>query len=286
MKWERFLGIDKLNPLAHANLLAARLSRLPVYTRNNVVKWMNKIVRVFEDIDPVEVCTTLNEERRESGFPEITNLSIIEEQILNQKDHYQRGIWEAMAKLPQAGTEVTDIITVAVESATSNGKKHCPLLIEDLVANYEVLTQKQETLEKIEKRIEKAHKDLRVQIEEQKMDDKRNEVISTDPIHNLLNSLKVLVIELHLNDWHQIAKPIQLIRKINGQRHEASLRLGERSRQMAIHLFNEYGELELSQQLMDTIKKVFSDVSEIRERITQDTKALDEKAKQQKQKEC
>lgn len=272
----KFLGIDKLNPIARANLIAARILRLSMYTRDNVIKWINEIVRAFEVIDPIEVCTTLNEERKAAGCPQITNLSMIEEQIQNRRYHYGEVIWRAIAKLSSAGKEVVGIITVVVESATSNEEKYCPILIEDLVDAYEEWIQKQEVLEKIEKEIETLNMEFRFQIDRELTKDRFG-------IESLRDSISVLKLNLLIKKWHNIAHPIQVIKKIRGQHHEASHRLGENMRQLAIHLFNEYNKLDLSQEILSMLQEVFAEVPAIVERIVTDLETLNEIAERREQ---
>ena len=76
-----FLGIHTLTPIARANLLAARMLRLPDYTPNVVAEWILAIAQTFETIDPSEVRAILNVERGESGFPKIIGLSDITSEI-------------------------------------------------------------------------------------------------------------------------------------------------------------------------------------------------------------
>ena len=84
-----FLGMDTLTPIARANLLAARMLRLPDYTPNVVAEWILAIVKTFESINPSEIRATLNVEREASGFPKIIDLSAIEMEIQNCRRYYQ-----------------------------------------------------------------------------------------------------------------------------------------------------------------------------------------------------
>ncbi|MYF98045.1 Hsp70 family protein, partial [Candidatus Poribacteria bacterium] len=88
----KFLGFDKLNPLARANLLAARMLRLHDYASEVITEWIIAIAQAFDRLDPLEVCTILNTERQESGFPEINNISDVETAIREIRQYYKQVI--------------------------------------------------------------------------------------------------------------------------------------------------------------------------------------------------
>jgi hypothetical protein len=96
--------MDKLMPIAQANLLAAGLSRLPNYSSDDVAEWIVsewivKIANVFEAIDPEEVRTTINNERIVSRFPMVEDLSAIEMEIKERRHYYRRVITTALDNL-------------------------------------------------------------------------------------------------------------------------------------------------------------------------------------------
>ena len=109
-----FFGIDKLEPITRANLLAARISCLPNYISDEVAKWILELAKVFEVINPAEVCKTLNRERRESGFPEIIDLSAIAAEIQNRRHYYHQVIRYVLEKL--SAEERSRTVTMLVAS--------------------------------------------------------------------------------------------------------------------------------------------------------------------------
>ena len=55
-------------PIARANLLAARMLRLPDYRYDVVAEWVLAIAETFEAINPEDLRATLNGERRRVRF--------------------------------------------------------------------------------------------------------------------------------------------------------------------------------------------------------------------------
>jgi hypothetical protein len=260
------LSIGTLNPLAHANLLAARIARLPDYTLNDVTEWVLEIARVFEKVKPTKVLVTLNQERAGSEFPKITDLSVITAEIQNRRHYYRQIIRSALENL--SVEERTKAVTMAVESAedpfsvlmeNSATEDTCPLLIEDLVDVYEIGIQ--EFLNAQEKNIETQ--DTRVR---KTADANLSDESFTTIVDEFIQAVK---------NWDAIAQPIQVSRKRQGLHHEESLRVGKDARQLAIYLYNEHDKLESSRQLIGILKKVFAEIPEVAEQLAEDAEALD-----------
>ena len=265
----KFLGIDELNPIARANLLAARMSRLPDYTPDVVAEWISAITEAFEAVNPAEVCAILNVDRRVSNFPEITDLLVIETEIRNRRLYYQQVIKSALEHILTAKARVRAVTTILlkIESPTESGENRWSILIEDTVDSYEVGAQA--FLETVENNIERLNKKLRTAAEEEKAD--------TDfapMVDELLQTVK---------DWDTIAQPIQLNKNRQGLRHNASHDVADRVRQLAIHLFNEYDKLDFSQKILNVVQEVFTEIPAIAERITADLETLNKIAKQREQ---
>ena len=263
----KFLGIDKLNPVTQANLLAARMLRLPDHTADADAKWILAIAQAFEAINPPEVCAILNAERGESGFPEITELSDITSEIQNCRHYYQQVIKFVLDNIPSAKERVRAVMMV-VESATDSATNHWQTLIEDTVDAYEEVAET--FLETEEKNIETQNKKLRIAADEETSD-----AILAPMVDELLQTVK---------DWDVIAQPIQLNKNRQGLRHTISHNVADRVQLLAIFLFNEYDKLYFSQQILNTLKEVFAEVPEINDCITADLETLNKIANQREQK--
>ena len=262
-----FLGIHILTPIARANLLAARMLRLPDYTLDIVAEWILAIVQTFENINPSEVQAILNVEREDSDFPEVTELSAIALEIQNCRRYYQQVIKFALDNIHSAKGRVKAVMIV-VESATDSDTNHWSILVEDTVDAYEEGAEA--ILETEEKNIETQDKKIRIAADEGTAD-----AILAPMVDELLQSVK---------DWEIIAQPIQLNRNRQGLHHNTSHNVADRVRLLAIFLFNEYDKLYFSLQILNALKEVFAEVPEINDRITADLEILNKIANQREQK--
>lgn len=251
-----------LTPVAQANLLAAALASLVEFKSDRLAQWILKISWAFEDIDPESLRIVINEERVVSGFPEVSDLSIIEAEVQERRRHYRQIIKAALDKIPSK--ELVEAVTIAVESATNDGEAHGPILIADLVDSYEVEAQGF---------LDKEEGNIRVLVEKLRsaVDAERSDSTLAPMVNQLIQVVK---------NWDTVAQPIQVSTKSRGLDHDASHRVAGLVRGLAIHMFNEHGKLDFSQQLTNMLQEVFAEVGEVAERIAEDADALGEIAEQ------
>jgi len=256
------LAVDKLTSIARANVLAAGLARLPDHNADGVAEWILEISWAFEDIDPEELGVIINEERVVSGFPEVSDLSAIEAEIQARRRHYRNVIKSALDNL--SPKELVKAVTVAVESATNLGQEHGPILIDDLVDSYEV--EAQGFLDKEESNIKALVERTWAAVDAEQSD---------SAIAPMVNQLMQIV-----KNWDTVAQPIQVSTMSRGLDHDASHRVASLVRDLAIHMFNEHGKLDFTQQLTNMLQEVFAEVVEVAERTAEDADALDDIAEQ------
>lgn len=257
------LAVGNLSSIARANLLAAGIARLPDHNADDVAEWILEIAWVFEDLDPDELSVIINEERIVSGFPEVSDLSAVEAEIQERRRHYRKVIKSALDNL--SPKELVEAVTVTVESATDDGEEHGPILIADLVDSYEV--EAQGFLDKEEGNIKALVGKLRAAVDAERSD---------STLAPMVNQLIQIV-----KNWDTVAQPIQVSTKSRGLDHDASHRVANLVRSLAIHMFNEHGKLDFSQQLTNMLQEVFAEVAEVAERTAEDADALAEIAEEQ-----
>ena len=257
------LGVDNLSSIARANLLASGLSRLPENNADDVAEWILDIAWAFEDLGPDELSVIINEERVVSGFPEVVDLSAVESEIQERRRHYRQIIKSALDNL--SPKELVKAVTIAVESATDDGEEHGPILIADLIDSYEV--EAQGFLDKEEGNIRALVEKLWAAVDAERPD---------STLAPMVNQLIQVV-----KNWDTVAQPIQVSTKSRGLDHDASHRVANLVRSLAIHMFNEHGKLEFSQQVTKMLKEVFAEVGDVAERIAEDADALDEIVEEQ-----
>jgi len=261
---EELSATTGLPAMARANLLAACLLRLKASSSpKHVAKSIYKLVLTFEDINPEELRAIINEDRVVSGFPMVTDISVVEAEIHERRLQYRSVMKSALNTLDPR--KLVKVVTFITELTTNKGEKHPPTLIADLVDLYEVEAQpffKKEG-ENIETLVEKIR---------QAADGKKSDAILERLVAQLIQVVK---------NWAMIAQPIQVSKKSRGLDHDASNHIALIVRDLAIHLFNEHGKLDLSQRLTSMLQEVFAGVQVVAEIISEDSKTLNEIARQQ-----
>ena len=260
---QNLLGTNKLMPIAKCNVLAAGMHHLPRHSSDEVETWILEFAWAFEAIDTEQVRKEINADRKESDFP-VVNLPHIKAEIQKLQKYYLRVMTSVLKKL--SGKERAAAITEVIESATDD-EKQFPRLIDRLVVWYEIDAQK--SFEEHETKIEELDKKLRLAADE----NHQNSVLAS-----LVNQLTDAI-----NDWHAVAHPIQINKKIKGLPHKDSKRVEKRVRGLALHLFHDYNKLSFCQQLIVTLQAVFADVVEISEALANDMNQLENIARRRGQ---
>ena len=255
--------MDNLNGIVRINLMVAGLSRLQNLKPAKIAEWILDISRLFDQLIVTELYSTINEDRIVSGFSEVTDYSWVESELNNQQQYCKGVIISALDNLPKK--ERLAAIIYVVVSATDGGKELAPILIHDIVDAYELESQDA---------LEKGESEIKEKIEQVKT------FAASGGSDKILSKMIGELLGL-VQEWDDIAQPIQISKKSLGLDHGASQRLAYTVRGLAIHLFNEQGKLEAAQQITTVLQKLFSEVPDVAELIATDANTLEghEKAK-------
>jgi len=249
-------NMTELVPLAHANLLASGIARIPSPSSEDIAKWMLAIAWAFESIDQNDICRIINEERIAAGYHEVTDIAAIEFELQERRQHYCKSLKATLNTIHSA--ELVKAITIAVESATDIGEKQGPVLLDDLVDAYEVEAQCFLAAEEANITILLA---------------KFKAAADAEHSDATLNAWADRLIDV-IKNWDLVAQPIQVSTKSRGLRHGDSQRLADLVRDLAIDLWNKHGKLELAQRLTDMLQGVFAEVVTVAEKVTEDIEIL------------
>ena len=252
---------DELNPLAQANLMAARIFHLKYQKSEVVLQWILKLNDTFDRIHAEDVLQKLNNERKQSGFPEINDIDTVEAEIRNRRTHYKNVIAFALKNMPPQ--QIPNILKCAVETAQRSDQKNTSLVIEDVIGDYEIAAQAA-LKNAIEDYFETLNKEIRASVEQQTQKDQ-------DPLEIEIKIVKLIAA---LKQWHIYTYSINVIKKKQGKTHELSQRLAQRIRHLAIHLFSEYDKLDISKQILNVLQQVFIEIPNIADKITADLHTL------------
>lgn len=244
-----------LPPLAHTNLMAAACELMDAFLpAEEIASHIKEMAYLAERISLEEVRRAINEDRAIADFPEIRNTEKISEEFADRSLHFRSAIKEMLNRLPTAS--MIETMTGVVESATGNGTRHAPALMDQLVDSYE--TECQDFLQK----------------------EKENTLKLLQAIRNLAASgedaLEPLIDQLErvARKWDKVVRPIQLSAKSRGIEHSLSMEAARQIRSMSVDLFNEHGMLAPAKRILSLLTEVFSETPEMLEYLKEDAEAL------------
>lgn len=250
------IEIDNITSIAKANLVAAGLQRINGTSANDLVMWILTLARAFGELDTEKLGSIVNEERVVSGFPQVSDLSVVDEEIKERRRYFKQVCKSALNRLPPRIR--TTAMTEVVDRATNNGNEQGPILIDDLVDAYEV--EAQGFLKKEGDNIKELVSKLRESADAGDSDEKLGEIVE-----KLTKVLK---------NWDLEAQPIQVSTKSRGLEHAASREIAGQVRELIIYLHNKLGKIEIPKQLTSLLQEVFAEVVTIAERTSDDARTL------------
>ena len=244
-------------PVTRANIIAAELSRPKNKASQSLADLILRLSSDFDDIDVERLWTFINDERVVSGFPEISDSSLIEEELERRRQHYRQSIKTALDSLPT--NELVDTVTSIADEGTEYGTEQSSTLINDLIDIYEV--EAQSFLETESQNIKNMAEKIKVSA-----DENQSNSLLAPLVRQLGNFVK---------NWNYVALPIRTIFTSKGQEHKGSRDIAWTVRDTALHLFNEHDKLDFTQQLTQVLQEVFADNHEIASQVETDIKALE-----------
>lgn len=253
---EKLLTQAHLPAITRVNLLIAGLEKMAAQTAEEVSEWIFELAVVFETIDAGNLQCLINEERIVSGFPEVTDLSLIEEELGVRKQHCRTIITRALDLLPTK--DMIRGITELVSMTTHDASTYSPQLITELVDYYEIESQTFFAEEK--QSIDSLLNNIEVIVGQEIADEK------TAPLFTQLTFI--------LKNWNTVSLPIQIHKKSLGLVHNESLEVAGNIRSLSITLFNEHYKIDLAQKLTNILLTFFPNITEIIERVHEDAETL------------
>lgn len=257
---------DLNNPtsLARANLLADGFPRLVEgMPKHDVAKWIVELAEthheIEEDAEIQQMITLLNRDRAMAGFPALSDLEHVRNELKARRQYYRQVIEGALDTLPSLS--LVEIVTMVVDEATENGSRHAPIMIDDLVDRFEVRAKAEF--------FEKQHEIIEFLLNRVLEAAKRKG--NNEYMDHLITKLEDVV-----KRWDEVAQPIQVSARSRRIRHNLSHEVAKKIRDIGLELNNEYGLFDLSKRLTTLQQEVFAEVDEIVERSNEDASVLDE----------
>ena len=233
----------KLPTLTKANLTSAFLETMTLdEDRLDQEDLIYELANISDAISAEDILKELNADRSLSGFPIISDIELIKEEIKQRNNYYTNTIRDFLNILPPK--ELVKTITKTVTRATYTGYSRAPLLIHSVVDRYEIETK--QILLKEEALIIQLIADV-----DAKMKSGRQ------AIEPLIDKIEAVT-----RNWDFIAQPIQIIHQASGTEHEGSVNLARNIRNLSVRIFNlQCGLDDLTFRLTDLIDDLFKEVS-------------------------
>lgn len=246
-------SLEGLPSLAACNVLAWALSACPAGDDfdPSITACIRKVITKYEEVEVEDVSRLINEDRAVAGFPAVQGEDVINQALSEHRSFLVNSLREVLDKLRWPDFSLTELAA----ELTEDGEYQAPLLLEELIAKYQIevaqhLDQLSEHIIKLKDSIENVL------------------VKNNGRFGNLLPYLNRL--EELLRHWDRIAKPIQLIAKTRGIDEEVSTKLAAQVRNLSIFLANKFGLHEYALRISLLMAELFSELPQLRAHVEED----------------
>lgn len=248
------IDLRHLHALDQLNLISSALSLYKGESHKLVKDSILRLADLFEGL-PIrldEVMILLNQERKYSGFPLISDTSQLEAGVNLRKEYFNQSIKDSLDRLDSQ--VLVSLVTDIVDENSMSGVRQCHTLVQDLVDYYEVATKHvlAEETASIESLIENIMTITTSQYSNDHLDQLISQLIS------------------RLRGWDTIAQPIQVSFQGKGLEHEESKELAYRVRDLSLYMFNEILQDDITKKLSEVSLELFGEVTSFSERVEKD----------------
>lgn len=263
--------LDHLSSLAGVNVVLSYLDSGVKLTTKNLENAIFTLARSYESIKPETVMNIINEDRTISGFPEVTDLSVIQEELTELKNNAIHVLQQAISSL---SLETANKIMLHLMERAQKEKSTYSLLDDVIDQVYVMIVQKDK--DSIESKVIEAIKKL-----EDAMDKKATSKTT-------LNKLADELLE-ELETFDNIMQPIQLSTQKRGLEHDITREIAHKVEDLTVTIIKKTRDFALAEKIMKRTKELFVEVGSVNEslsmgldainKIQQDDKAFEESIK-------
>jgi hypothetical protein len=249
------------SPLVQANMIAAALEWFdPLTEAHSWVKWILSLADASGRVQGDAVLRILNEDRAVAGIPEIPMLEFLDSELGLRRRSFRSAVKDALDRIP-TGT-MLQVITQVATTATDNGTRQAPLLIDEIIDIFEV-----EAGPFFDREADNARRLMAAVASS-----RSPEAV----VQRLLEGVERVV-----RNWVHVAKPIYLSMRPRGLEHTPSHKLANELRGLSIRLNNDHGLFEPSQRITSLLQHAFADLFSLADQVQQDANTLKEIAEEQ-----
>lgn len=245
---------------AKANLLAAGLSRLQDAKPQEVAAWILELAWEFQSVEAEKLRDAVNTDREFANLPSV-KVEAIEDELVHRRRYFEQVIREALNRLESG--DMVSAVNVSVKVASLNGRKHGPILVDNMVDAYEA---------NIQERMANA---------ESKIDQAIYSIESRAPLISGINGpfrqyMDMDELNVALDYWDTLAQPIQVSAKSRGLDHSSSFEVAHKIRRLSVSLVNEYALFLEAKQLIELNLKIFAELQGVVDQSITDLEAIEE----------
>ncbi len=216
----------------------------------------------YSALDVDEITEKINHNRNEAKLG-LVQVQDVAAELGKKREEIRQLITDKLSSLDQ--DTYVELITMLAEKCIADDEYDDGVVLSDVIDQYEVRMQSalEESTEKIENHIERI-KSL------------ANDSAVSDNINALIHRVE---------RWDVLAQPLQLKSQASGMPHEISEHLGSELRNLALYLHNEKGLTKEALTLVNAMKSVFAELGVLSDLFENDSDALNDLLKGQKETE-
>jgi hypothetical protein len=244
------------SPLNSFNIILSSLKYLVTIIKTNdkmaEIIWLLgfDFENISAPVDIEDIMDFINENRKIANFPQITDVKIIEEELENHKNFCLKEIGDIL-KSNYNLNSITNIMNLVLKYDDNL------FLVNELIDKFYTI-EIQNELEIKKKKVEEFF-----------------EIIKTNHSREIVKSLIQ-----SLKEYDDLVQPIQVSMQNRGLEHKESRDIAHKARSVAIDLYNNFKELELSKELMETVNKLFIEIRSVKNITDKDLATLVEEERE------
>lgn len=248
-------SLEKLSPLARFNALVAYLTSDAKLSMKDTESVIFTLAQIHDTIKSDSILTIINEDRSVSGFPEITDLSSVQDELSELKNQSIHSLQSFLLKLnfDRLNKIMLHLMDKAVKSNTPF------MLLDDIIDNvYSLAVQK--NLDGIKANIANHIKTIQ--------DAATKSNTSKTKLKSLVDEFLV-----ELENFDNIMQPIQLSTQKRGLEHDITIDVAQDVRELGMFLAQK-DHLDLAEILTEKIKELFVEVGSVEQITERDLQAI------------
>lgn len=250
--------------LVRANLMASALEVMPEPgSPPEVLERIQTLAASCAGIEAAEALRDINEDRLVSGFPELRDISAVEEELRGLRRHWRDCVRNALDRLSSAA--LLEVVTGVARYAATEGAGQTQALMDDVIDAYEL-----EARAAIDAGAEAVPRAI-------------DAVQAAIPGGEAAVFEAMRPMEQAIAGWHRLANPILLSARARGLHNQDGTDLGWKLRELGILLFNAHGMLRAAERVTGLLRQYFAEIPGLSDKAAEDAGALDEIARSRQQ---